>query len=300
MPNFTFLNPYYLLLLLLIPCFFWCKERPKVIYFSKPEWLPKYSIWWDNSILWIVTIYTLLVLALASPFTYEAKELSTKKGRDLILTIDVSGSMAQKGFSREESEKSRYEVAKEIAKGFIKNRFNDNIGIVIFGSFSFSASPLTYDLKALLEMFDLMSDVGIAGNNTAIGDALFEAIKNLESGEAKSKVIVLLTDGKHNFGKKSPKEGVDEAKKRRIKIYTVGIGTDYDKKLLEKIAKETNAKSFFAKNSKELEEVFEEIEELEPSPIKSINYYNREDYFYPLLVMASLLLLLLIIKEEWL
>ena len=296
MTQFSFLYPQALVLLLLLPCFVLCKIKVKTCYFSKPEWLPKQSFAWDNLLLLVMLVYTLLVLALASPFSYSSSLASQKKGRDLVLVLDTSGSMAERGFNKNDKSQSRYDISVSLAKAFIKNRHDDNIGLVVFGTYAFSASPLTYDLKALSEMFYLMSDVGIAGTSTAIGDALMQGLRTLKAGEAKSKVLILLTDGQHNSGKSSPHQAVALAKERGVKVYTIGIGKkgDYDEKLLSTIAKESGAKSFFASTSAQLEGVYKEIEALEPSDIHSEQYLNKEKYFvYPLfLAMLGLALLL--------
>ena len=296
MTQFSFLYPQALVLLLLLPCFVLCKIKAKTLYFSKPEWLPKQSFSWNSLLLLTMLIYTLLVLALASPFSYSSSLASEKKGRDLVLVLDTSGSMAERGFNKKDKKQNKYDISVSLAKAFIKNRYDDNIGLVVFGSYAFSASPLTYDLKALSEMFDLMSDVGIAGTSTAIGDALMQGLQTLEAGEAKSKVLVLLTDGQHNAGKNSPHQAVTLAKQRGVKVYTIGIGKkgDYDEALLSTIAKESGAKSFFASTADELKDVYQEIEELEPSKIASEQYLNKEEYFsYPLfLAMLGLFFLL--------
>jgi Ca-activated chloride channel family protein len=147
-----------------------------------------------------------------------------------------------------------------------------------------------------------MSDVGIAGTSTAIGDALMQGLRTLKAGEAKSKVLILLTDGKHNAGKSSPHQAITLAKEQGVKVYTIGIGKkgDYDEELLATIAKESGAKSFFASTADELENVYEEIEELEPSSIRSEQYFNKEAYFvYPLfLAMLALAFLLWRYEEQ--
>jgi Ca-activated chloride channel family protein len=296
MTQFSFLYPQALLLLLLLPCFVLCKIKVKTLYFSKPEWLPKQSFSWDKLLILTMIIYTLLVIALASPFSYSSSLASEKKGRDLVLLLDTSGSMAERGFNKSDKTQNKYEISVTLAKAFIAKRYDDNIGLVVFGSYAFSASPLTYDLKALSEMFYLMTDVGIAGTSTAIGDALIQGLRTLEGGKAVSQVLILLTDGKHNAGKSSPHQAVTLAKERGVKVYTIGIGKkgDYDEELLNTIAKESGGKSFFASNSSELEKVYETIEELEPSAIRSEQYFNKEVYFtYPLfLAMLGLLFLL--------
>ena len=298
--HFSLLYPYALLLLLLLPCFVWCRKKAQILYFPKEEWLPKQSFAWDNLLLWTMAIYTLMVIALASPFYYSAKNSNSKKGRDLVFVLDTSGSMAERGFNKDEPSLSKYNTSVNLAKAFIKNRHDDNVGLVVFGTFAFTASPLTYDLKALLEMFDLMSSVGIAGTSTAIGDALVEGVNTLKAGEAKSKVLILLTDGVHNAGKHSPRQAVILAQEKGVKVYTIGIGkkSDYDIPLLNSIAKDSGAKSFFCQNSDELKEVYDEISKLEPSPIRSEEYLNQVSFFVYPLALAMLLLLLLILRYE--
>jgi len=272
-----------------------------MVYFPKEEWLPKQSFSWDNQFLYTVLIYTLLVFALAAPFTYASEANSAKKGRDLVLLLDTSGSMAERGFNEKYRTQTKYDIAVALAKDFIEKRYDDNVGLVVFGSFAFSASPLTYDLKALNEMFELMSDVGIAGTSTAIGDALMQGLRTLKSGEAKSKVLILLTDGVHNAGKASPRGAVTLAQKQGVKVYTIGIGkkADYDVALLNDIAKESGGKSFFCQNANELEDVYENIAKLEPSPIRSEHYLNKEQLMiYPLMLALFLLGLLIFRSEE--
>lgn len=299
--NIDFLYPQALFLLLLLPCFVWCRQKVKERYFSKPEWLPQSSFAWDNLLLWAMVIYTLMVLALAMPFSYSSTASHQKKGRDLVLLLDTSGSMAERGFNRNDTAQSKYDISVSLAKDFIKNRDDDNVGLVVFGSFAFTSSPLTYDLTALSEMFELMSAVGIAGTSTAIGDALVQGLETLKAGEATSKVLILLTDGMHNAGKHSPRQAVTLIKKRGVKVYTIGIGKkqEYDVALLRTIAKETGGKSFFCQNSSELKKVYESISKLEPSPIRSEQYLNQTQLFiYPLALAIGLLLLLLLRHEE--
>jgi len=298
--HFSITYIYVLSLLILLPCFVWCKLKAKIVYFPKVEWLPKHSFAWESTTIWLMVIYTLLVFSLSQPYIYESELASQKKGRDLVLVMDSSGSMAERGFNREKKEQRKYDISVSIAKDFIKKRLDDNVGLVVFGSFAFTASPLTYDLKAFSEMFDLMSDIGIAGTSTAIGDAIIQGIVTLDTGEAKSKVIILLTDGKHNAGKHSPREAVNLAKQKGIRIYTIGIGKkgDYDKKMLDTIAKESGAKSFFASNSDELKAVYKSIDKLEPSHIRSESYLNRDELFIYPLFLASILLAILLYREE--
>ena len=274
--HFDFGSPFALLLLLLIPCFFWCREYSREYYFSQTAWVGRESPLYTLDPWMKVILFSLLVTALAEPFVYDRKDNHGKRGRDLILAIDASGSMAQSGFDARDRFKSKYDANLEIAGDFIKKRNDDNMGVVVFGTFAYTASPLTYDLDALYQMLK-MTNVGIAGESTAIGDAIMQSIRTLSFGKAKNRVIILLTDGFHNAGRVSPRKAVSEAKKKGIRIYTVGIGkkSDYDAALLETIAKETGGKRFSALSGDALKKVYEEIEQLEPSPIRSENFLNK-------------------------
>ena len=296
--NFSLGYPYALLLLILLPCFVWCKIKAKTFYFSKPEWLPQKTLAWDNTTFWVMIIYTLLVLSLASVFHHDNLIATEKKGRDLVLILDTSGSMAERGFNKSDDSQSKYDVSVSLAQAFIENRADDNVGLVVFGTFAFTASPLTYDLKALNEMFGLMSSVGIAGTSTAIGDALMQGIDTLNVGIAKSKVLILLTDGNHNAGKISPRQAVRLAKSKQIKIYTIGIGEAFDEALLKSIATDSDAQSFSAKSSSELEEIYKDINKLEPSPIRSKEYLNKELLFPYFLFLAIVGLFIFILRNE--
>ena len=298
--DFTFEAYPLLLLLLLIPCFFWCKNYKKLFYFPKLEWISKETSLFSFEPWLKVLIFTLMTIALAKPIIYSSSSNLNKKGRDLILAIDASGSMAQSGFDNKDRYKTKYETTLILSKDFIKNRHDDNMGLVIFGTFAYTASPLTYDLDALNYLLQ-MTTVGIAGESTAIGDAIIQSIRTLSFGKAKEKVVVLLTDGYHNAGENSPKEAVKKAKELGIKIYTIGVGkkSDYDVALLETIAKETNAKSFSASSNNELKKIYSQIEELEPSPIRSENYLNKELLIiYPLLIAFTLLLLWVLYQKR--
>ena len=238
-------------------------------------------------------LFSLMVFALAEPFIYDSASNQHKKGRDLILAIDASGSMAQSGFDEKNRFKTKYESTLALSTAFTQRRFDDNMGVVVFGTFAYTASPLTYDLESLAYLLE-MTTVGLAGESTAIGDALIQSIRTLSYGEAKNKAIILLTDGYHNAGKSSPKAAVAKAKALGIKIYTIGIGkkSDYDAALLETIAKESGAKSYNASLASKLSKVYEAIEALEPSSIRSENYLNQKLLtLFPLGIVFVLLLL---------
>jgi len=289
---FTFGSALLLLLLLLLPCFLWCKQYSRSYYFPKLSWVTKQSplLSWEP---WLkMALFTLMVLALAKPFVYDASSNHHRKGRDLILALDASGSMAQSGFDTKDRFKIKFTTNIELAKDFIEKRFDDNMGIVLFGTFAYTASPLTYDLESLAYLLE-MTNVGLAGESTAIGDAIMQSIRTLSYGEAKNKAIILLTDGYHNAGRTSPKEAVKKAKDLGIKVYTIGLGkkSDYDTALLGIIAKKTEAKSYSASSSDALEKIYEEINSLEPSSLRSENYLNQKLLLiYPLGLVFILLL----------
>lgn len=291
--HFTFGSPYLLALLLLLPCFLWCKQYSKPYYFPKLSWITRQSplLSWEP---WLkMALFSLMVFALAKPFVYDASHNQHKKGRDLVLAIDASGSMAQSGFDSKDRLKNKFKANLQLSQDFIQKRFDDNMGIVLFGTFAYTASPLTYDLESLSYLLDL-TNVGLAGESTAIGDAMMQSIRTLSYGEAENKAIILLTDGYHNAGRTSPKEAVEKAKALGIKVYTIGIGkkSDYDVSLLETIAKQSGAKSYAASSAKSLAEIYEEINTLEPSAIRSENYLNQRLLIQTPLILVFILLLL--------
>jgi len=244
-----------------------------------------------------MSVFVALVATLATPYLYSSYDNQHKKGRDLVLAIDTSGSMAQSGFDAQENFKSKYDIAIQLTHHFIQKRLDDNVALVIFGSYAYIASPLTYDLKGLGEMLDLMSSVGIAGDSTAIGEALFQSIQALQNSSTHNRVIVLLSDGVHNAGSISPQDAVQLAQKQGITIYTIGIGEAYDKEMLERIAKESNGKHFNAQNTQELQSVFERIDALEPSPLRSEGGLSVEKWHVYPLVVALLLMGFLVFRE---
>ncbi len=259
-------------------------------YFPKTAYVPTASLSWWGQPLFYALLYTLLLTALASPIRYDRLEASERNGRDLVLVLDTSGSMAESGFDAEHPDRSKYDALLSIADDFLKKRYDDNVGLVLFGTFAFAASPVTYDLRALREILK-MTDVGVAGQNTAIGEGVDQALRILRYGHAKRKVIVLLTDGYQNAGAVSIAQAVEKAKKEGVVIYTIGIGKQgsYDAKLLTRIAKESGGKFFSASNAKVLADVFETLDRLEPSPIRSEAMLDRKPLFYLPLVLAMIL-----------
>lgn len=299
MSHFEFEYPYVFLLLLLIICIYRCPASLKKIIFPHINLFSLKIGWFNRDRLLYSLIFTLLVTALASPITYDSKSSHQRKGRDLVFALDASGSMGESGFNKANTDNSKFDVLKKIISKFIHERYDDNVGVTVFGSYAYSSVPLTYDMNAVSYLIDFL-DVGIAGDNTAIGEGIANASKLLEMGHAKEKVIVLVTDGYHNSGAISPKDALDAAVKKGMKIYTIGIGKkgDYDENLLKLVAKNSNAKMFSAVDSDSLEEVYNEINSLEPSQIRSQSYLNKHLLYTYLLILASLLLLYMILKRR--
>ena len=251
----------------------------------------------------------LLIVALARPQTTSTNQTSTVEGIDIIIAQDVSGSMLARDF-----EPDRLEAAKEVAAEFIEGRPNDRIGLVVFSGESFTQVPLTTDHDILLKMLKELKS-GMIEDGTAIGDGLAIAIKRLKDSEAKSKVIVLLTDGMNNAGSLDPYTVADFLKDSdlNIRVYTIGVGkegtapypvqtmfgvqyqqmkVDIDEKLLTTIANKSGGKYFRATSNKKLTEIYKEIDEMERSKIEVTEFRHVKEEFYPLVVLALALLLL--------
>lgn len=283
----------------LILCFYKCPSVIKKIIFPHTHFFGKFTSLINKEKLLYSLIFTLLLTALAKPISYDAKLTQNRSGRDLVFVLDTSGSMGESGYSEELQDASKFEILKHLIASFIAKRYDDNVGVCVFGTFAFCSVPLTYDMEAVKFLLRFL-EVGIAGENTAIGDGLWCALDALAKGSAKEKVIILVTDGYQNSGTHSIAEAVKRAQNMKTKIYTIGIGkeNEYDKKLLQKIARETNAKMFSAKSAKELEAVYSELDTLEPSPIRSNSYLNRHELFFYPLSIAFLLLLFLLYKRN--
>ena len=300
MSHFTFQYPLFFLLLFLIICIYRCPASLKKIIFPHLNLFVRKTSWFNRERLFYSLILTLMVTAMASPISYDQKVSQERKGRDLVFVIDTSGSMAESGYDAEQKELSKFDIIKAVLRRFVQERFDDNIGVTVFGTFAFSSVPLTYDMKAVSFLLDYI-DVGIAGDNTAIGEGISAATRLLEKGNAKSKVILLMTDGHQNSGAISAKDAVSLALHDGIKIYTIGIGKagSYDKELLQRIANDTNAKMFEASDASTLQSIYDELNILEPSKIHSEHYLNKQLYFALPLLLATLLLLYLLRKRRF-
>ncbi|MDP0488244.1 MAG: VWA domain-containing protein, partial [Fusobacterium sp. JB020] len=240
-----------------------------------------------------------------------SKENKVKKdGVDIVISLDLSLSMLQEDFKP-----NRLEKSKEMLKKFIQKRPNDRLGLVIFGGDAYTKIPLTFDNQMVKETVDKITIDDITSNKrTAIGMGLGVSLNRLKDSKAKSKVIILMTDGENNAGSISPKEATKLAKKMGIKIYTIGIGakeiqvstllgkrtlrnTQLDENLLKNIAQETNGKYFRASDANEFNKIFNEINKLEKSKIEAREFYSKDEYYIPLLKGALILLVLGILFE---
>jgi Ca-activated chloride channel homolog len=273
---------------LLLPLLFYCLYRCKILaqkrYFPHLQFFGNPIKW--RSIEWIfkIVIVVLMVGALATPVVVDYSDPRNRNGIDIVLSLDGSGSMNASGFAGDESKATRFEIVQKIAQDFVMKRREDNVGVVLFGDFAFIATPVTYEKEIISEMIGYLN-FGMAGQNTAIGEGVAQSVRALRDSKAKSKVIILLTDGEHNSGAISPKEAVVMVRKAGIKLYTIGIGTkgEFDSKLLEQMARDGGGKYFSALNEKELREVYDQIDGLERSRIKSGQHTFFEHYFqYPL------------------
>jgi Ca-activated chloride channel family protein len=249
-----------------------------------------------------------LVVALARPVRKEMIELHSGKGVEIMLCMDVSGSMLAKDFTP-----NRLEAAQEVARAFIARRKGDKIGLVIFAGQSLTLCPLTTDHDALLYQLN-HNYYGILTDGTSIGSGLASAVDRLRLGEAASKVIVLLTDGEDTGGKIDPVTAKDIAKTFGVKVYTIGMGNEgyaeipyqstmgttvlekekvsIDEDLLRNIADETGGAYFRAKNMGELENIYAAIDKLETSDIRTTVFNKKHEAFLPFLLTALVLLLL--------
>ncbi|QHG91534.1 VWA domain-containing protein [Sulfurimonas sp. CVO] len=297
---------YSFLILLLFPalyCIYRCKEHKKPNYFVHLHFLSAKKSFLKAEQLLKIFIFLLLFTALASPIAVDKINPLNRHGKDILLAIDASGSMNASGFDMEDEVSrgkrlSRLEIAKVIASDFIYKRESDNVGVVAFGDFAFIASPITYEKEIVVEMLSYLSH-GMAGQNTAIGDAIAMGVRAFEHSRAKSKILILLTDGEHNSGEISPKEAAKLAQDADIKIYTIGMGSkgEADEALLQKIAKESGGVFFSAYSAKELKSIYEEIDAMESSKIKSREYLLKDFYYWMLLLFALGILLYLLYTE---
>lgn len=288
---------------LALPPLLYCLHKCKIA--SHPRMFPHLHFFgtprkWGN-LDWLLKALavTLMIGALATPVIIDYADPRNRNGIDIVLSLDGSGSMNASGFSTEDPRASRFEIVQKIASDFVMKRLQDNVGVVLFGDFAFIATPVTYEKEIITEMIGYLNH-GMAGQNTAIGEGIAMGVRALRDSKAKSKVIILLTDGEHNSGSISPKEAVAMAHKAHIKLYTIGIGEkgEFDNALLQQLANEGNGKYFTATNQKELKAIYDEIDTLERSSIKSKQHTFEEHYFQWLGGAALLIMMMLMWRRR--
>jgi len=276
-----------LLIILFMACEKFCKMKLPSIYFPHTGQFMQNSVSASKLLFLLKWMGILmLIITLASPVRDEPYELEPKDGYEIALILDASQSMQAKGFDRDNPELNRFDIVKSIVGDFVKQRKNDNIGLVVFGQYSFIASPLTYDENILNRIVSQLQ-IGMAGKYTALYESLAQGVNLLKMTESNSKVAILLTDGYSTVGvDKVPLDvALDMAKKEGIKVYPIGIGmpNEYNQKVLVEIAEGTGGVAFGASSASELLEVYKKIDELEKSKIKAESFtYLKYYYIYPL------------------
>ncbi|MEY3808320.1 MAG: hypothetical protein RI893_1296 [Pseudomonadota bacterium] len=251
--------------------------------------------------LWLAALaWLLLVIASTRPQWLGEPIEQAISGRDLMLAVDLSGSMEEQDFFINKKPVDRLTAEKSVAGEFINRRIGDRVGLILFGTQAYLQTPLTFDRKTVMTLLN-EAVIGLAGDNTAIGDAIGLAVKRLKNEQANSRVLVLMTDGANTAGEVSPLKAAELAAAQHLKIYTIGIGADemivrsffgnrkinpsvdLDEKTLIKIAESTGGQYYRARNTDELNNIYMRLDELEPVE-KDKQYFRprSELYFWPL------------------
>ena len=317
--NFEFYNPEFLWMLLAIPIvavwqFFVRKKdaalltMPSIKGFKTTSFVSKLK-----PLLALLRLFAMaaVIIALARPRNVSvSKKTKTNRGIDIIMAIDVSASMLARDLKP-----NRLEALKKVAIDFVDRRPNDRIGIVVYAGESFTQTPITSDKNIVKKTISELK-WGQLDGGTAIGMGLGSGVNRLKESSAKSKVIILLTDGVNNAGNIDPRTATELAKELKIKVYTIGIGTngtadfpwskdprtgklnfrkqqvEIDEKLLQEIAQETEGKYFRATDNQSLKEIYDEIDALEKTKIEEFKYYNYQEKFRVFIFLSIGLLLL--------
>lgn len=292
-----------LIILLFLICASMCKMKLPSIYFPHTAQFLKQSVSSSKTLIilrWLGIIT--LILAFMSPVKDEPYEIEPKDGYEIAMILDTSESMKAQGFDANNEHLTRFDVVKDIVGDFISQRQNDNIGLVVFGQYSFIASPLTYDENILKKIVSQLY-IGMAGRYTALNTSLAQGVNLLKMSESKSKIVILLTDGYSTpeIDKIPLDIALDMVKKEGIKVYPIGIGMshEYNQNVLLKIANESGGVAFGASSAAELKEVYKKIDELEKSEIKSESYtYMNYYYQFPLFLSLISLILYIVLRNK--
>ncbi len=306
-------NPEFLYLLLVIPLlavWYWLRLRTNEpsLRFSDTKVFndlkPTLKIYFLHSLFVLRMIaIALIIIALARPQSVSTKQNVNIEGIDIVMAIDVSGSMLARDFKPD-----RLEAAKDVAQEFISKRPNDRVSLVIFSGEAFTQVPLTTDHQMISNIFQEIKS-GMIEDGTAIGDGLATAVSRLKNSEAISKVIILITDGVNNSGSIDPVSAAEMANMFGVRVYTIGIGSrgmapypvqtpfgtqmqqmevQIDEELLQNIASMTGGQYFRADNNKKLKEIYKEIDTLEKSKIDIQEFKKKHEAFLPFALIAML------------
>jgi Ca-activated chloride channel family protein len=320
MEKITFLNPEFFWLFLLIPLaivwLVWKRNQQSATlkisslqgFKGTDSLLAKLKPGLD--VLRLLALSSLIV-AMARPRTVDiSNKTKTTKGIDIVVAVDVSGSMLAKDFKP-----NRMEALKRVASVFVDERPNDRIGLVVYASESYTKSPVTSDKAVIQEAIASIKYDNVLQDGTGIGMGLATAVNRLKDSKAKSKVIILMTDGVNNAGFIEPETASDIAQQYGIKVYTIGIGTngmaespyalgpngqlifrmmkvEIDEQLMKNIARKTGGKYFRATSNDKLAQIYSEINKLETTEIEELKFYDYDEKFRPFVLLAGFLLLL--------
>lgn len=319
-------NKIYLLLLVFIPVLilwhlYTQKRGRRFILFSARSLLGESGPTWKSGLIkslyyFKILALALFILALTRPQQLNQYRVERKKGIDILITLDISGSMASVDFKP----KNRLEVAKDVIANFIQKRTDDRIGLVIFAGTSYTKCPLTIDYDILRHFLERTA-IGELEDGTALGMALATSVNRIRHSRTNTKIIILLTDGVNNRGEIDPRDAARIAKDFNVKVYTIGVGTrgrapypvvdsygqqrmmmvqvEIDEKLLKEIANQTGGLYFRATDKDSLQKIFSEIDRWEKSEISTKKFYKATDlYIYFVLVALFILLLVEILKRS--
>jgi Ca-activated chloride channel homolog len=314
MPAIKFANPHFFWLLVLIPILtavyiYYRRRRSVQMTFSSFEGLAGYRPSLRQRLNHVPFVLKMLglaavITALARPQSSSSGQNITTEGIDIVMALDISSSMLA-----EDLKPNRIEAAKKVAGDFIDGRPTDRIGLVVFSGESFTQCPLTSDHAVLRNLFGGIQS-GLLADGTAIGEGLATAVNRIRNSKAKSKVIILLTDGINNIGAIAPLTAGEIAKTFGIRVYTIGVGTtgvapypfktpygiqyqnmevQIDEDVLKQIANETGGKYFRATTTSKLKEIYADIDRMEKSKIDVTEFRHKTEEFYPLALLAILL-----------
>lgn len=319
MGKVTFLNPEFLWLFLVLPIaiawlFYKRNQLSATVKMSSLEPFKQNRTFLAKAkpFLYVLRILALssIIIALARPRSVDVTSKSkTTKGIDIVMAIDVSSSMLANDLKP-----NRLEALKKVASTFVQDRINDRIGLVVYAGESYTRTPVTSDKTIILQSLKTIEyDDSIIADGTGIGVGLATAINRIKDSKAKSRIIILLTDGVNNSGTIDPRTASEIAKEYGIKVYTIGIGTngqamfpvakdangklvfrkmpvEIDESLMKEIAKATDAKYFRATSNKKLQAIYDEINKLEKTEIDEKKFYNYDEKYKPFVLIAFVLL----------